>query len=665
MTSWLNINKAAKYLGISKTQLYQLAKDSKIPSSRAGKQWRFQAKQLDQWLENSVKISDFFIKANYSIEENDSLRDPQRNAYLAVYDHFQKNTSTAIVQLPVGCGKSGLASILPFGLSRGRVLLITPNLTIKQEVRDVLDVAHRKCFWNFTHVLSKKSLVYGPFVTTLDESNLTIVEKSHFVVTNVQQLSTNPEKWLKKFKPDFFDMIIVDEAHHSPASSWQKVFDYFSKAKVVFLTATPFRSDKKEVKGTLVYRYSFQEASSKGYIKRLKASYVSPIELTFTMDGESKTFSLKEVLKLKEKDWFSRGVALSEVTNVSIVDNSLTKLEELRDSTGTQHQLIAVAMSISHAKMIATLYEERGYNVDVIHSKLSKEKKKEVINSLRNGTLDCIIQVQMLGEGFNHPKLSVAAIFRPFRSLPPYIQFVGRIMRVIIQNEPRHPDNYGHIVTHIGLNLDELLKQFQLFDKNDEDFWASLLGGDDPPPPKKVIEGLTRMKMQQDMVVNDEIVEHLYQEEFIEDENLRKEELKRRMSELGFDPSQVDNLMPVKDKKGKQLALAAIPLPVQPQQAWKYKRRRLNIDVKTKAKILLNTCGLSPAGRDILNYRIGIKATSNLVAGIMMFNKEVQKIIGKKDERGEWASEDFDKAVAALPAIGKKLVKKIKAVQNG
>lgn len=70
-----------------------------------------------------------------------------------------------------------------------------------------------------------------------------------------------------------------------------------------------------------------------------------------------------------------------------------------------------------------------------------------MLGALRNGSLDCIIQVQMLGEGFDHPKLSVAAIFRPFRSLAPYIQFVGRIMRVIVQNDPTHPDNIGRRLT--------------------------------------------------------------------------------------------------------------------------------------------------------------------------------------------------------------------------
>ena len=72
----------------------------------------------------------------------------------------------------------------------------------------------------------------------------------------------------------------------------------------------------------------------------------------------------------------------------------------------------------------------------MIHGKQTEDEQEAILTSLRNGTLDCIIQVQMLGEGFDHPKLSVAAIFRPFRTLAPYIQFVGRIMRVIVQNDP-------------------------------------------------------------------------------------------------------------------------------------------------------------------------------------------------------------------------------------
>ena len=284
------------------------------------------------------------------------------------------------------------------------------------------------------------------------------------------------------------------------------------------LTATPFRSDRQELDGELIFRYPFKSASIKGYVKKLTTSYAAPSELTFTREGREEIYTLDEVLAMKEKEWFSRGIALSTPCNVSIVDNSLEKLEQLRQ-TGTKHQLIAVACSINHARQIRSLYQERGYEASIVHSSPNKEAdesaNEEVMRNLYNGILDCIVQVQMLGEGFDHPKLSVAAIFRPFRSLAPYIQFVGRILRVVVQNDPTHPDNYGHIVTHVGMNLDELLKRFKLFENDDQRFWEEVASGTDPDPPKNVTDGSARMKLQEDMVVQSEIVEQLFQEDFV------------------------------------------------------------------------------------------------------------------------------------------------------
>ncbi|PJN92740.1 hypothetical protein CNY89_27075, partial [Amaricoccus sp. HAR-UPW-R2A-40] len=53
-------------------------------------------------------------------------------------------------------------------------------------------------------------------------------------------------------------MIIIDEAHHSAAASWQRVIERFNQAKVILLTATPFRSDRQELDGELVFRYPFR-----------------------------------------------------------------------------------------------------------------------------------------------------------------------------------------------------------------------------------------------------------------------------------------------------------------------------------------------------------------------------------------------------------------------
>ena len=161
----------------------------------------------------------------------------------------------------------------------------------------------------------------------------------------------------------------------------------------------------------------------KGYIKKLQAIYVAPEELYFTYEGDDYHHTLEEVLQLKEEVWFSRGVAMSPECNRHIVDASLDKLERLRQS-GTNHQLIAVTMSVKHAKAVSSLYAERGYEAAEIYSQMSPDKQAGVIQRLKAGLLDCIMQVQMIGEGFDHPHLSVAAIFRPLRSLSPYVQFV-------------------------------------------------------------------------------------------------------------------------------------------------------------------------------------------------------------------------------------------------
>ncbi len=481
--------------------------------------------------------------------------------------------------------------MLPLGLSKGRVLVIAPNLTIKQGLFDAMDITNRqKCFWRKAGVLSQDQMVSGPLACTLDSGNISIAKKSHIVITNIHQLGTNVDKWLTQFPEKFFDMIVIDEAHHSAAKSWQKVIERFPSAKVILMTATPFRSDRQEINGELVFRYSFKSATLKGYIKRLKASYVAPseIELGFNDKG-GQTYTLAEVLTLKEEDWFSRGVATSRACNENIVNTSLEKLEELRQS-GTSHQIIAVACSINHAKEIKSLYKERGFSAEVIHSnKQTDDEQAKILGDLRNGTLDCIIQVQMLGEGFDHPKLSVAAIFRPFRTLAPYIQFVGRIMRVIVQNDATHPDNIGHIVTHLGMNLDERLKEFREFENDDQAFWDKVISGSDPEAPTAVKEGSARLTAGERVVVHGEIFESVWEEDFtsIEDQQI-VDDLRERMKLLGLDDSRVEEMVKMAQKVPMRKHTPSEPFVVQPQREWEEARKRLDEQAKRIASILLN-----------------------------------------------------------------------------
>jgi DNA repair protein RadD len=657
---WMTIEETARYLQIGKTALYDLAREGTIPSSKIGSKWLFSKQDLDAWVRSNIPIEQFFIKTPAHIEENLQLREPQVEAYKELYKYFKAGGKAAILQIPVGCGKSGIAAIAPFGIAKGRVLVIAPNLTIKDGLFESMDVTNRqKCFWRKRNVLTVEAMIGGPFATTLDTGNVSVCEKSHFVISNVQQLSTNPEKWLHHFQRDFFDMIIVDEAHHSPADSWRTVREYFNDASVINMTATPFRGDAQEIEGNLVYRYPFKKATFRGYIKRVTASYAAPTELEFTARGETKKYTLDEVLSMKEKDWFSRGIALSDPCNQTIVDNSLQKLEQLRE-TGTAHQLIAVACSVDHARKIVGMYKARGFSADLIYSEMDEDKKGEVKRRLTSGELDCIVQVQMLGEGFDHPKLSVAAIFRPFRTLAPYIQFVGRILRVIVQNSPGHLDNYGHIVTHAGMNLDQRLREFKLFESDDQKFWEEVIGGNEPEPPARVKSGEARMKLSEPAVVNYEIVDSLIEEQFTsaEQEDIIKE-LREKLESLGLDPEKAEEIVLAKSS-ARTMSKAAQLYQVLPQREWETRKKGLNDQVNRAANLLTNRLGINRSGRELINT--GVAATNNFVACVTVINKELKKKYPKP--RNEWNTEQFEAAIADLEDILNALTRRYKGLLN-
>jgi hypothetical protein len=92
-------------------------------------------------------ISHPFDLPTDSILANDLLREPQREAYAALAEHWKSSTTPAIVQVPVGCGKTGLMATLPFGICRQRALLVAPNVTIRSAIARSVDPTQPTCFW--------------------------------------------------------------------------------------------------------------------------------------------------------------------------------------------------------------------------------------------------------------------------------------------------------------------------------------------------------------------------------------------------------------------------------------------------------------------------------------------------------------------------------------
>jgi len=597
-----------------------------------------------EWLQAALKglpqadrnPAEIFQKAKVNISGNSQLRRPQSEAYRAAVEHFSSSREHAIIQLPVGCGKTGTMSILPFGVARGRMLVVGPNLEIRRNLLANLDYTNQDSFLRKRGVLANG---HGPTCAVLDENaNILDCDNSSIVVTNIQQLvSGKAEKWLGKLPYDFFDLIVLDEGHHNVAQSWKQTIESFPDAKVTSFTATPFRADGQRVDGKRIYRFPIADAIKEGYIKDVASHRLEPQDITFTYRGETRRHTLEEVVKLKEAQWFSKGVALAPECNRSIVDHSIQCLEELRASGQAKHQIIAVACSIDHARAIRALYQERNYVADVIHSDLPDDEIERVLSSLKSGQLDAVVQVQMLGEGADYPSLSVAAVFRPFRHLVPYVQFVGRIMRVIEPNSPGHPDNRGYVVSHVGLNIDRWWEELKQLDNDDQEFLEHLANniGDFLISRTVSSNGKTeagpRRRFQPDMVVLDETIAHFIKEKFLpEDARAVVDDVVNAMALRGVDLSslgltrdeleqRIKTTLTEVEPKGKVLEQ-----PVQPQKVRQVARQRLDERVRSAAKQLLNELAISVVGMELPRCYPQTGTTNNIAAAIVLLNLEIQ-----------------------------------------
>jgi len=404
-----------------------------------------------------------------------NLRDCQVEAHKAILEHFSNGSAEnhVIVQLPTGTGKSALIAIMPFGLAKKKVLILLPNLTLAKQLEDDLEyVNHRESStYKKRGIFTDEELdELSIYALRLDGSvNFSDIEEHQIIIANYQQLN-DIEKWFKG-RQEMIDLIIIDEAHHQEAGTYQETINFFKDAKIIGLTATPFRSDGQKVIGKNIYTYHFKDAIKNGYIRNITVSNVTPqeIQLSFS-DNENKTYSFEDIIRMKDEAWFRKGIALSQDCCDSIARKANEKLEQLNnDYPNCTHQIIATAMSIRHAReFVKPAFEKLGLKVGLVSSEDSTTNE-EIKTKLKQGKIKVIINIGMLGEGYDHNKLGIAAIFRPFATLNPYIQFIGRAIRA---NEDC---KISYVVSHLGLNQSKRFEEFKLFDDDDKDFMEKML----------------------------------------------------------------------------------------------------------------------------------------------------------------------------------------------
>lgn len=415
-----------------------------------------------QGLDNNMS---YFIDTAVNIEGNSRLRTPQIEAYLKIKTFFcVPENKEALVVLPTGTGKSGLISIAPFGTCSGRVLIVTPGLVTKDSIRKTQEALYDNFWINFDVLFNHQDLpITVEYSTGLLRQHL---DDSNIVYSNIQQLTNGRgASLIDEVSSDYFDLIIVDEAHHAPADSWKQLLGYFGSAKKLFVTGTPYRGDNQELPGTLIHETQLSEVMRDKYVKWLRKETVNAHSLFFTIaDYPGRKFTRDEVLELKDKEWMEKSVALSEECSKDVINHSVERLKELKkQSPKVPHKILAVGCSIAHAEDLRKWYGELGLPVALVHSQMESADILSEFRKIDAHEVDVVVSVNMLMEGYDHKYLTILALFRPYRSINAFAQIVGRILRAIPVEEISafEIDNNALIIYHQETGLDEMWRTFQ------------------------------------------------------------------------------------------------------------------------------------------------------------------------------------------------------------
>jgi len=573
-----------------------------------------------------------FQTINPNIESNQFLRIPQKGAYEAIEREFNNNPQLkeAGIVLPVGCGKSGCITLTPFALKSARALVVAPNLNIAKQLFEDFSPEIEKMFYRKCRVFDGSNFP-EPAEIRGEKSNLSDLEAADVVITNIQQLQGSENQWLNSLSADFFDLIVFDEAHHNVASTWENLKLKFPNARIVNYSATPTRSDGQIMTGEIIYSFPVVRAIELGYVKRLKAIVLNPQTLRYVRnDGQETEVNLEEVIRLGEDDSdFRRSIVTSKETLDTIVNVSIRELERIRTITGdNKHKIIASALNHFHCQQIVLAYRERGKNVEFVHSKEDSAANDRVYKKLENNEIDVIVQVRKLGEGFDHKYLSVAAVFSIFSTVSPFIQFVGRIMRVIEEGNPDSMLNQGTVIFHAGSNIHGRWTDFQHYSQADQDYFQQLLP----------MEGLDFSSNNEIEVAPQSYINSNRSFEIKSQQNLSIEEIPliendpkaqeaiNYLRSQGFTPEQVSKAM-------------TCPIHVTKQKTRQATRKMMDAIIITTAQKLLAQRRLSSEGKNLdPTYR-----KTNFVFTKSEIDRAVNSYVGMKEsERPEFSQEQFD-----------------------
>lgn len=340
------------------------------------------------------------------IQDNTVLRPHQIEAKAKIFEAWTKYDSV-MLQMPTGTGKTYLFTSLINDI-------INTYKTAHKDIK-ILIVAHRtELIDQISATLNKFGIAHG-FIQGAREQYLW----KRVQVGSIMSLLTDKNYY--NVCRQKFDYIIVDEAHHSLAETYIRLFGLFPNAKKLGVTATPWRLNHESFLS--LYQYLIVSPQISWFINNNLLSDFDYVSIK--QDSE--------IQRLVNK---SEVVSTGDFSNVDL-DNTFnnqrirSKLYESYLQFANGRKGIIYAINKCHAAKIAELYSSHGVKAMAIDCDTPRDVRQEMITAFKNGEISVLVNVDIFTEGFDCPDVNFIQLARPTKSLSLYLQQVGRGLRIV------------------------------------------------------------------------------------------------------------------------------------------------------------------------------------------------------------------------------------------
>ncbi|PCG95565.1 Hypothetical protein PENO1_059250 [Penicillium occitanis (nom. inval.)] len=385
-------------------------------------------------------------KAEGIVPPKIQLRDYQEESIQSVLESLEKGHNRLGLSLATGSGKTVIFTQL--------IERIPPR---NGHADQTLIIAHRK---ELVEQAARHCRLAYPNKTVEIEMGATKASgAADITVASIRSLASKDR--IEKFDPNYFKLVLVDEAHHIVAPQYRQALEYFGLTEpsnnapaLVGVSATFFRFDGLKL-GSAIDHIVYH----KDYIDMIGEKWLSDAIFTTVKTN----VDLSRVAKDSSGDFATR--ALSEAVNTATV-NDVTVRSWLTHASDRKSTLV-FCVDTEHVRQLTETFRDNGIDARYITANTPRQTRNEELESFKQGKYPVLLNCGLFTEGTDIPNIDCVVLARPTRSRSLLIQMIGRGLRLHPQKENCHIiDMVSTLNTGImstptlfGLDPDELLNR--------------------------------------------------------------------------------------------------------------------------------------------------------------------------------------------------------------